>query len=58
MQMSAAGLGLALLPALAGVLARGWSLEIIPALLAALLASLMALHALTRAMLIRARLAR
>lgn len=45
MQVSAGGLGIALIPAGAGVLARRTSLEAIPVLLMLLFASLLALHA-------------
>lgn len=47
MQMSAAGLGFALIPGLAGVLAQNFSLEVIPIFLTALLFSLILLYALT-----------
>jgi len=44
MQISAAGLGGSLLPALAGTLARRISLEVIPVFLVSLIALLLALY--------------
>lgn len=46
MQMAAAGLGTALIPSLAGILARQFSLEIIPVCLLVLFGGLIGLHAL------------
>jgi fucose permease len=47
MQISAAGLGAALLPSLAGVLARRISLEVIPAYLAALITGLLIIYSIS-----------
>jgi ABC-type proline/glycine betaine transport system permease subunit len=46
-QIAAAGLGGALLPGLAGILARQISLEVIPVYLAVLIASLLTLYSVS-----------
>jgi fucose permease len=48
MQISAAGLGGAALPALAGVLAQNFSLEVIPPFLAVVIALLLLLYLAVR----------